>query len=330
MLRWAVRPAELSCPATRSYRRVLGLMIHFLSRHALVSWVTAAMLAGCGGSQPLVGAPDAPPQASTGAAQVEHDGSWMLPEAKSQDLLYVTNYSHVLVFTYPQGKLVGDLKSFFSSVGECVDSKGDVFVTDDNPSVIYEYAHGGTKRIASFPTRKAGARGCAISPTTGDLAISGFSSYVEIYKRAQGQPVAIHDKDMWYGGFDTYDDKGNLFFLGLRSPKGRPRLSELPSGAGEFVTITPDAPVYDEGGIEWDNGYLTAASWVPFEGDNRKVAIIRFQVTGTKAHKVSDILLDKPAHIVLQYFIDGNTLVVPNLEAQGSNVLLYRYPVGGQ
>jgi len=295
-----------------------------LSRYALSCCVAAAMLAGCGGSQPPIGASGAMPQTSVSAAHVERDGSWMLPEATSDDLLYVTNYSYVSVYSYPEGKLVGTLKSFYSSVGECVDAKGDVFVTDDSPSKVYEYAHGGTKRIASFPTGRAGARGCAISPTTGDLAISGFSNYVEIYRGATGKGIARRDKEMSYGGFDTYDEKGNLFFLGLKNSKGRQQLSELPNGSTEFRSIRLDANTYDLGGIQWNNGYLTTVS------DTRQTGLYQFQITGTKGHKVSSTTLGQPAYIVLQYFIDGKTVVVPNLGNPGTNVLYYKYPAGGK
>jgi hypothetical protein len=302
-----------------------------LSRYALSSCVVAAMLAGCGGSQPPIGALGAMPQTSASAVHVERDGSWMLPEAKSKDLLYVTNYSTVLVFTYPQGKLVGRLHGFFSAAGACVDSKGDVFITNYKPTTVYEYAHGGTKRIASFPTKKAGTVGCAINPVNGDLAITGLSSYVEIFKGARGKPTAIRDKGMWFGGFATYDGKGDLFFLGLKSPKGRQHLSELPSGSIHFLDLNADARIYDEGGIQWDKGYLTALSWVPFKGKHRTTELFRFRVTGTAAHKVDATPLDKPADVVLQYFIDGKTLLAPNLYNSGANtnVLLYDYPAGG-
>ncbi len=301
-----------------------------LACFALTIGGTAAWLAGCSGSQPPIGTLGTMPQTTASAVHVERDGSWMLPQATSKDLLYVTNYSTALVFTYPEGSLVGTLKGFRSAVGACVDSKGDVYIVNFNPLVVYEYAHGSTKRIATYVDKKAGSVGCAINPVNGDLAVTGVSSFVDMFKAGSQKPTSIKDKQMWYGSFDTYDNEGNLYFLGLRNAKGLPRLSELPSGSVKFVTLEPDAPVYDEGGIQWDDGYLTAASWIPFKGDRRKVAIYQFQITGRTAHKVSDIPLNKPAYIVLQYFIDGNILVVPNLEAKGSNVLLYRYPVGGQ
>jgi hypothetical protein len=90
------------------------------------------------------------------------------------------------------------------------------------------------------------------------------------------------------------------------------------------MSVEADAELYGEGGLQWNNGYLTALSPGP------KCAIYQFQVTGTKAHKVSATPLDKPANVVLQYFIDGGTIVVPNLGSPGSNVLYYKYPAGGQ
>jgi hypothetical protein len=249
----------------------------------------------------------------------------MLPEAKSEDLLYVTDYDYVLVFSYRIGKLVSTLKGLRSAVGECVDRIGDVFITNFHPRGVYEYAHGGTKRIAFYKTTSLAAVGCAISPTNGDLAISGFANYVQIYKAAKGKPVTLHDAHMSDNQFDAYDDNGDLFVLGERNPKGLQQLSELPSGSTHFRSIKADANIYVDGGIQWSNGYLAAVS------NTRKTGMYQCQVTGTKAHEVSATTLGPPAYIVLQYFIDGSTVIVPNLEQSGkSNVLYYNYPSGGQ
>jgi hypothetical protein len=48
-----------------------------LTRYALCLRVAAAMLAGCSGSQPPIGALNAMPQTSAGAVHVERDNSWM-------------------------------------------------------------------------------------------------------------------------------------------------------------------------------------------------------------------------------------------------------------
>ena len=56
----------------------------------------------------------------------------MLPEAKGETLLYVSDPHRrkVFVYSYPQGKLVGMLEGFGTPQQECVDVSGDVWVTD--------------------------------------------------------------------------------------------------------------------------------------------------------------------------------------------------------
>lgn len=56
-------------------------------RYAVSGCVAVAMLAGCGGSQPPVGAPDAMPQTSAIATHADRGKSWMLSEAKQHDLM---------------------------------------------------------------------------------------------------------------------------------------------------------------------------------------------------------------------------------------------------
>ena len=83
--------------------------------------VVLIMLAGCGGSQPPIGAPGAMPLTSTLAAPADRGKSWMLPEAKAEDLLYVSNYrgNYVAVYDYKTGTAVGSL-SGFDGRGQCV------------------------------------------------------------------------------------------------------------------------------------------------------------------------------------------------------------------
>ena len=145
-----------------------------------------AVFAGCGGSQPPITAPGAMAQSravAQHAGGAGHNASWMLPEAKNEDLLYVTNYSVVTVYTYPQGKLVGTLRGFNSASGACVDAAGDVFVANFKPFAVYEYAHGGTKRIATY--KGVGAYSCALDPVSGDLAVTGASQTVFIFQEGR-------------------------------------------------------------------------------------------------------------------------------------------------
>ena len=119
------------------------------------------MLAGCGGPQSRLAPSGSFQQGSTqsrvqGTAIAAHsnDGrSWMDPDAKTKDLLYVTNpgLNEVLVYSYPQSKLVGTLTQFyFVPDGVCTDKKGDVWIVNNNAQEIVEYKHGGTTQIASL------------------------------------------------------------------------------------------------------------------------------------------------------------------------------------
>jgi hypothetical protein len=285
----------------------------------------AAILTGCGGTE--IQAPATVTQSS--ATDVRHDraGSWVLPEAKGEDLLYVTDYSTVLVYSYPEGKLVGVLKGFVSASGACGDSKGDVFITNFKPVTVYEYAHGGTQRIGSFPTKKAGTFGCAVNPVSGDLAISGQTSYLEIYRGAKGKPIVLQDKSMLFGEFCTYDNAGNLFFSGTRwKPFDYFRLSELRAGTKTFVNIKPNVRYEPDTAILWSGHYLTALTYKPWTQKGMP-RIVQYSINGTRATEVARTALGPPAGAIVQYVIDGSTVVVPNDSSR--QVLFYKYPAGG-
>jgi hypothetical protein len=105
--------------------------------HELRIGAAAVLLTGCGGSQPPIGAPGAMLQSHAIATHAPRGGSWMLPEAKSEDLLYVSEVGTVTVYSYPQGKLEGKLRGFFDATGECVDAKGDVYIADNGYGKVY-------------------------------------------------------------------------------------------------------------------------------------------------------------------------------------------------
>ena len=219
----------------------------------------AALLAGCGGSQ-QIGAAGAIPARAT-AVHTERAGSWILPEAKNEALLYVTNYSYVSVYTYPQGKLVGILNGFRSSVGECVDTNGDVVVTNSARSgKIPKYAHGGRNPIAELQTERVGPVGCAFDPTTGDLAVTGFGEppTINVFRGAKGKPILYKDKGFVETQFCTFDNKGNLFVGGLKDFSGTPELAELPKGGSKFVEIALNAKIDGGAGIELDGRHLAS------------------------------------------------------------------------
>lgn len=187
-----------------------------LGKYALSGGVAVALLAGCGGSQLPIGAAGPARPTPVAVARASAQRGWMLQRATSGDLVYasekVSAYgSAVYVYSYPGGELVGELTDFPSGYypqGLCTDSSGDVFVTtnqnlkSESQSNIYEYAHGGTSPLATL-SDPGWALGCAVDPTTGDLAVAnastagGGSGDVAIYQNARGNPAVYGNFKHW-------------------------------------------------------------------------------------------------------------------------------------
>jgi len=320
------------------------MTISGFSRNMLCSCVTAVMLAGCGvlplslskgqdDMQPPIGASGATTQTSAIATHAERGTSWMAPDAKNQDLLYVANRFIVSVYSYPRGKLEGKLKGFLAASGECVDKEGAVFVTSEVGGNIVEYAHGGTMPIETLPAAAEHPLGCAVDPTTGNLAVTTFgnesgSGNLAIYPHAKGSPTTYTDPDILRYYLCGYDDKGNLFVDGLSPPNsgGHFVLAELPKGSGAFTNITLNQRISLPGGVQWDGKDLALA-------DQDTSVIYQFRISGSGGTKVHLTRLGRPAFDVFQFYIDGRIVIAPNDYSIGSksawNVLYYRYPAGG-
>jgi hypothetical protein len=255
----------------------------------------------------------------------------MAADVASQDLLYITGIDRVNVFSYPGGKPKGVLTGFDSPVGDCVDKTGNIFVTNQIPPRIYEFAHGGSKRIAVLDVVKTEVNpvGCAIDPVTGNLAVTGFSSGAEVFKKARGKPVFYSDKGFYDMEFCAYDDKGNLFVNGNVTMK-RSALVELVKGDTKFTNIALDIPTNHTGGVQWTGKRLAVGGFYPVKSSNP--VIYRYLINGQQGTKTGMTPLGRPGYTTLQFLIDGSTVLVPNWAQSGSHpysVLFYNFPKGG-
>src|SRR5579863_9879762 len=282
--------------------------------------VTAAMsalLAACGGSQPPIGATGA----MAPAAHTSHIGSWMVPAAKSEDLLYVGGggYAHgyLHVYSYRSGKLVGNISGLVSPSGECVDTAGDLWVVTNFPDEAIEYAHGGTTPIATLSVPGSNAYGCAVDPTTGDLAVTNTNG-VSIFQDAQGTPTTYVD---WaVPDYCSYDNKGNLFVV-----VGHDQLTELPEGSSGFNIIRVDIPgPYST--VQWDGRGLAVG------GDafaSYPVKVYQVTISGSRGKAIKTVTLstkDDRANDA-QFWVQGHTVVQPT--NRGNEVGIWAYPSGG-
>jgi hypothetical protein len=161
-----------------------------------------ALLSGCGGLN--------------GPRFVPSEGGAAL-KATSSDLLYVANKrasDGVSVLTFPQGTLVATIKHIGRVQGICSDTSGNVwmttFVKGSDPLHLYKFRHGGTKPVEARIIHRS-AHGCAVDPTTGNLALISYGGSsdgeVQIWRGARkGKPA------VYFIGFGpaacAYDDNG--------------------------------------------------------------------------------------------------------------------------
>jgi hypothetical protein len=291
-------------------------------RRALCS-VVAILLAACGRSQPPIGAPGAMPQSLSIATYAGRSGSWMLPEAKSELLLYVSSRCSsncdVYVFSYPGGTQVGMLMGITDPGRICSDIKGNVWIPEGLGTTgdIVEYAHGGTLRIATLQDPLVPSA-CAVDPTTGDLAVANQSSYqglLGIYSRARGHAKLYSG----YGGFPyscTYDASGDVFLAGFVGTYAE-GVVWLPKGGAQVTFFTTKPRVYPVSGVLWHRPYLTVV--------NKKWNVGRYALSG-QSGKLFDIITLDGAHAIRQYWIEGSYVVAAYPTGK---VFFWKYRSGG-
>lgn len=312
-------------------------------RYAVSISATAALLSGCGGSQPSIDAPGMMPQpeASVKTAHINRSASWMLPQAKSDDLLYVSypQGPSVYVYSYPKVQEVGEIKGFtsgFDPQGLCSDRSGNIFVTAVGPggyaSAIYKYAHGEATPVVTL-SDPAWIGGCAIDPSTGDLAVTNISTNgavgngdVLIYPSASGTPTVYDDSSVRSFLFCAYDTHGDLFST-TGDAGGGQSLLELHQGTANFTSILIDKS-FPMLSVQWVNGGLaideaTASKHGP-------ATVYQLQVSGSSATVIGSTVLRSRRNLNYrgdaQYWVQGNTIIAPYAHGGAA---LWRYPEGG-
>jgi hypothetical protein len=244
-----------------------------LDRYTLTAITLSALLTGCGGTQNALSV--APSSVTPNIAHASHGTSWMLPEAKNDALLYMSSPGGtVYVYSYPAYQQVGSLTGFYQPAGQCVDAKGDVWITDGTGLV--EYAHGASSPTRQITIENGGAVGCSVAPN-GDLAVTaGIETspshervFILVYKGATGTPAEYANQKCKRMGSPGYDDHGNLYVEGLHTKENRgygykneSAVCELPSGSATHLRKV----LFGAGGVNishlgpasvmWDGKYL--------------------------------------------------------------------------
>ena len=282
-----------------------------LGRRALTSCVAAAVLAGCGGSRPPAGLPGIGPRApeaplvanllvrETASRLVRRSGcySWMDPSAKTQELLYVSNYEgqSVTVYGWRSGKLLGTLSCFYQPTGLCVDREQNVYVTDFDTGNTTEFAHGGATPVKILKETIGYPWDCAVDRKTGDVAVVNLYDWLNdrdvpgsvlIYPHGKQKPIQ-YQADLQYYYNVAYDETGDLYVVGIGSGV---ELWELRNGSRALESIRIPDVLRHPGGVHWDGKYLVV-------GDSSADAIYQFKIVGSQAKLIATIPLNETGRI---------------------------------
>lgn len=286
-----------------------------MSRSSSVGRATACLamallLHGCAGGQMPASIAPAGGAAARGATS-------------AGDLLYATGYadpggSQIFMLSYPQGRLVGSIAS--AANGLCSDTNGNVYVLWENAAT--EYAHGATTPIKTLRIPGATMYGCAVDPTTNDVALT-FScppcqyENLAIFPDGSGTPTRYVSP----GGYScTYDNEGNLFLVGNG-------LSELPKGSQTFTRVSLNKSIQRVGQVQWDGTYVTLQSI------GSPATIFQIQVSGSAGTVVGETKLSRYMRNEQYSWITASdgTVAMPFSQhgTETTQIGVWKYPAGG-
>jgi hypothetical protein len=156
--------------------------------------------------------------------------------------------------------------------------------------------------------------GCAIDPTTGNLAVSilGVGDLV-IFAGAKGSGTPVPD-GLSSTFFPCYDNHGDLFVDGITQSEAY-GVVELPKGGSSFepITLHPN----ESGNIQWHDDYLAVGG---------TGGIYHFAIHDAKGKEIGFTPLRGGSDIV-QFWIQGKYVV--GADAGNEDAEIWKYPAGG-
>lgn len=275
----------------------------------------AAFLAGCAGSQATGVTPGLAQQGGSSVARASAGHSWMLPEARRSNVLYVSYFygNEVFAYNYPGGKLVGTLTGIPDAQGMCTAKrlKGKWWVVATGSNQVLEFDHGGTSPVATLNITAGTPSSCAVDPTTGNLAVTMIANdSVVVYKNGTGSPVVYTAP---FGPFfSAYDNSGDLFVDG----SGQTPLAELPKRGANFEPISTNQTIIFPGGLQWHGNDLAV-------GDQETSTIYLFSVTGSSATLKSSTTLSDAGPG--DFWIQKKHVIA----SAGTDLGIWKFPAGG-
>ncbi len=328
------------------------------ARLALTTSIAAALLTGCSGAsmaptpaQPATALSPAgtqlPPGRTLAHASKYRSGelSWMSPDAKRRDLLYVSDLGtgDVDVYSYPKAHLVGMLSGFIDPGGLCTDGQGDVFITDEIVHRVFEYAHGGTNPIATLNAPGRLVVACSVDPTTGNVAVNTADApgVMLVFTKDSPAPTVYAPLGGDFAYPPAYDNAGNLFFEAATSTRHhtqRTALAELAAGSTKLTQVSLSQKIHYPSTVAWDGQYLAVGDANYLNHHVAQAGVLgmyRVQIAGTQGTVVGSAELlpasgCKDSSVVTFSLVTGSKSSVATKVIAGAEncsvVELWKYP----
>src|SRR5580658_5445144 len=203
------------------------------SRSALNYCMAAALLTGCGGSQPPIGAPGAMPQSSSSAVSYAHSGP-LLYVSNMGDAHDVTVYRAGAKDPSPIETISKDLEQ---PVGICLDGQETLYVVDVNGWVA-EYPAGKTKPSKKITKGLNAPAFCAID-SKGNLWVTNvYGPNVTEYLNGSTKPHTVITKGIVSPDGIAIDHSGNIYVSNHPTPSSGNVLVYSPGSKSPSRTIT--------------------------------------------------------------------------------------------
>jgi hypothetical protein len=291
--------------------------------------LAAALLAGCA-------VPTSLPQGTTTLPGVGTHGRLSRgASVAKQDLLYVANSNgEVTIYRYWLHSVVGVLTTLTQPMGECVDAKSNVYITDYAAKKIVEFAHGATKSTKSFDDSPDSPYMCSVDRASGNLAVANYNpgstqGDIAIWSNGTGSPKRYSDPLVYTFQDCAYDGGGDLLVSnGIPAYNKSVYFAWLPKNGSKLIDIKVPGPnpswVWRAvEGIQWDGKYFVIDDY----------SLYRLSLIHGQAYYVGMTSLEHPGYPLAIYDNkpgSQGTQVVGGYSGDSySWVYYWQYPYGG-
>jgi hypothetical protein len=181
------------------------------------------------------------------------------------------------------------------------------------------------------PSGYYSAYGCAVDPTTGNLAVTDFShdfgasGNVAIYRHASGNPQTFSDSGIAFYVYCGYDNRGNLFVDGMKTSRGHGYLAELPSGGNALATIELNETIERPSAVQWDGQHVAI-------GDSYNHVVYQLSISGSQGTVVGTTKFKgwEKGHGIIQFWINNMSMLIPyTTHHKPLSLGTWAYPGGG-